>query len=43
MSPHQVRHSSITAALDQTNGNVREVQKLNRHADINVLLTSSHR
>ena len=39
LSPHQVRHSSITAALDQTNGNVREVQKLSRHADINVLMT----
>jgi integrase/recombinase XerC len=31
MSPHRVRHSSITAALDATDGNVRKVQKLSRH------------
>ena len=38
VSPHRVRHSSITAALDKTNGNVRMVQKLSRHAKIDTLL-----
>lgn len=28
MSPHRIRHSAITAALDATNGDVRKVQKL---------------
>ncbi|NJM67993.1 MAG: hypothetical protein HC851_21180 [Acaryochloris sp. RU_4_1] len=32
MSPHRVRHSSITAALEATGGNVRAVQQLSRHA-----------
>ena len=31
MSPHRIRHSAITAALDATDGNVRKVQKLSRH------------
>lgn len=38
MSPHRIRHSSITAALDATDGNVRKVQKLSRHAQIDTLL-----
>jgi integrase/recombinase XerC len=38
MSPHRVRHSGITAALDATNGDVRRVQKLSRHADLNTLM-----
>ena len=38
MSPHRIRHSGITAALDATNGNVREVKKLSRHAKIDTLL-----
>lgn len=38
MSPHRVRHSSITAALDATDGNVRKVQKLSRHANLQTLL-----
>lgn len=38
MSPHRIRHSSITAALDATNGNVRKVQKLSRHATIDTLM-----
>lgn len=38
MSPHRIRHSSITAALDATNGNVRKVQKLSRHADLKTLM-----
>ena len=39
MSPHRIRHSSITAALDATDGNIRKVQKLSRHADINTVMT----
>ncbi len=38
MSPHRIRHSSITAALDATDGNVRRVQKLSRHTNINTLI-----
>lgn len=38
MSPHRIRHSSITAALDATGGNVRKVQKLSRHANLQTLL-----
>lgn len=39
MFPHRIRHSSITAALDATDGNVRKVQKLSRHASIDTLIT----
>ncbi|PSF33876.1 integrase [Aphanothece hegewaldii CCALA 016] len=38
LSPHRIRHSGITAALDATNGDVRKVQKLSRHADLNTLM-----
>jgi integrase/recombinase XerC len=38
MSPHRIRHSAITAALDATDGNLRKVQKLSRHAQIDTLL-----
>ena len=38
MSPHRIRHSSITAALEATNGDVRRVQKLSRHSSLNTLL-----
>lgn len=38
MSPHRIRHSAITAALDATDGNVRKVQKLSRHKQINTLM-----
>lgn len=38
ISPHKIRHSSITAALDATDGDVRKVQKLSRHKNINTLL-----
>ena len=38
LSPHRVRHSSITAALDATDGDVRKVQKLSRHTNLNTLL-----
>jgi integrase/recombinase XerC len=37
VSPHRVRHSAITAALDATNGDVRTVQQLSGHADLNVI------
>ena len=39
MSPHRIRHSAITAALDATDGNIRKVQKLSRHEDINTVMT----
>ena len=38
MSPHRIRHSSITAALEATRGDVRRVQKLSRHSSLNTLL-----
>ena len=38
LTPHKLRHSAITAALDATNGDVRKVQKLSRHAKIETLL-----
>lgn len=38
MSPHKIRHSAITAALDATDGNVREVQKLSRHKKLDTLM-----
>ena len=38
MSSHRIRHGSITAALDATNGNLRKVQKLSRHKDINTVM-----
>lgn len=37
MSPHRVRHSSITHALNESN-DVRRVQKLSRHRKIETLL-----
>jgi integrase/recombinase XerC len=38
MSPHRIRHSAITAALDATDGNVRKVQKLSRHSQLDTLM-----
>jgi len=38
LSPHKIRHSSITIALDQTGGDVRSVRKLSRHKKIDTLL-----
>ncbi|HEY9872711.1 MAG TPA: hypothetical protein V6D12_04715 [Candidatus Obscuribacterales bacterium] len=38
MSPHRIRHSSVTAALEATNEDVRRVQKLSRHANLNTLM-----
>lgn len=33
VSPHRIRHSSITEALEKTNGNISAVQKFARHSD----------
>jgi integrase/recombinase XerC len=38
MSPHRVRHSAITTALDVTGGDVRRVQKFSRHSNLNTLI-----
>jgi integrase/recombinase XerC len=38
MSPHRIRHSSITTALDKSDGDVRKVQKLSRHKNLNTLM-----
>lgn len=38
LSPHRIRHSSITAALEATNGNVSKVQKLSRHAKVETVM-----
>lgn len=38
LSPHRIRHSGITAALDATGGDVRRVQKLSRHASLDTLM-----
>ncbi|WP_244380915.1 tyrosine-type recombinase/integrase [Saccharococcus caldoxylosilyticus] len=38
MSPHRMRHSAITAALEATNGNVTAVQKLSRHRKVETVL-----
>lgn len=36
--PHGLRHAAITAALDATNGNMREVQRFSRHRDPRTLM-----
>ena len=38
LSPHRIRHSAITAALDATQGDARKVQKLSRHSNLNTLI-----
>ena len=38
MSPHRIRHSGITEALEVTGGDVRAVQKLSRHAKLETLM-----
>ncbi len=38
LSPHRLRHSAITSALEATNGDVRSVQKLSRHSNLNTLM-----
>jgi integrase/recombinase XerC len=37
LAPHKLRHSAITAALDATGGDVRRVQRLSRHANLETL------
>jgi len=39
ISPHRVRHSAATAALDGTHGDVRRVRKFTRHERIETVLT----
>jgi integrase/recombinase XerC len=36
--PHGLRHAAITAALDETNGNVRAAREFSEHASIEVLM-----
>ena len=36
--PHGLRHAAITAALDETNGNVRQARDFSGHASIEVLM-----
>jgi integrase/recombinase XerC len=38
MSAHRIRHSSITSALDATDGNIRKVQKLSRHSKVETVM-----
>jgi integrase/recombinase XerC len=38
MSPHRLRHSAITLALDCSDGDLRKVQKFSRHSKIETLL-----
>ncbi|RYX82212.1 integrase [bacterium] len=38
LTPHQLRHSAITAALDATGGDVRKVQRLSRHKKLETLM-----
>ena len=37
MSPHRIRHSSITTALEHSNGNYQKVQTLSRHASLDTI------
>ncbi len=37
VSPHRIRHSSITRVLDLNNGNTRAAQRFSRHADLRTL------
>jgi integrase/recombinase XerC len=36
-SPHRLRHTAITVALDTSNGDVRKVKRLSRHARLETL------
>ncbi|RME25143.1 MAG: integrase [Deltaproteobacteria bacterium] len=36
--PHGLRHASITAGLDLTNGDVRAVQRFSRHRNLNTVM-----
>lgn len=37
VTPHGLRHTAITAALDESNGNTRAAQRFSRHADARTL------
>jgi integrase/recombinase XerC len=44
LSPHRIRHSAITAALEATGGDVRKVQQLSRHKKLEtVTIYDDHR
>ena len=38
VSPHRIRHTAITAALDVTGGDVREARHFSRHSRVDTLL-----
>ena len=38
LTPHQLRHSAITAALEMSKGDVRKVKKLSRHTKLETLI-----
>ena len=38
MSPHRIRHSSITTFLDASGGDVRTAQRLSRHSRLDTLM-----
>jgi integrase/recombinase XerC len=38
ISPHRLRHTSITTALDVTGGNIAVVQQLSRHASVETVI-----
>jgi integrase/recombinase XerC len=38
ISPHKIRHSSITALLDMTEGDVRSAQAHSRHRNLSTLI-----
>ncbi len=43
MSPHRIRRSSITAALEATGGDVVKVQKLSRHSKVDTVMIYNDR
>lgn len=43
MATHKLRHSGLTAALDATDGNLREVLKFSGHRDIKTLMVYDDR
>lgn len=38
ISPHKLRHTAITVALDNTNGDIRAVQQFSRHKKVETLM-----
>lgn len=43
VTPHGLRHTAITTALDRTNGNLREVKKFSRHKKTDTLMVYDDR